>query len=87
MRLLTFNDPYTLTGNIVLVLCVVAALAYFAFGARPRAIAAPLAALSTAGRWVLVVTFGAIIGSLATTFYTALIERLDFMVKLVESWF
>lgn len=87
MRLLDFNDPYTLSGNIVLVLGLVCALAYFAFGARPRAIAAPLAALSTTGRWVLVITFGAIIGSLATTFYTALIDRLDFLVKLVESWF
>src|SRR5437773_687297 len=43
----------------------------------------PIRALSTTGRWVLVVTFGAILGSLATTFYAALIERLEFLLNLV----
>jgi hypothetical protein len=83
MRLLDFNNPYTLAGNIVLVLGVITALAYFAFGARPNGTRpAPVMALSTVGRWVLVVTFGAILGSLATTFYAALIERLQFLIGL-----
>src|SRR5437588_4628965 len=84
MRLLDFNNPYTLVGNVVLVLGVITALTYFAFGARPNGERpVPLRALSTTGRWVLVITFGAILGSLATTFYTALIERLEFLLRLV----
>ncbi len=84
MRPLHFDNPYTLVGDIVLVLGVIAALSYFAFGMRPNGNrAAPLTALSTTGRWVLVVTFGAILGSLATTFYAALIERLQFLIGLV----
>jgi hypothetical protein len=84
MRLLNFNDPYTLTGNVVLVLGVVTALSYFAFGVRPNGRRPmPVRALSTIGRWVLVVSFGALIGSLATTFYSALIERLEFLLRLV----
>jgi hypothetical protein len=87
IRLLRFDDPYTLSGDIVLLLGVVAALAYFAFGVRRDGTKAlPLRALSGAGRWVLVVTFGAILGSLATTFYAALIERLDSLVRLVWYW-
>lgn len=83
-RLLHFDDPYTLTGDIVLVLGVVTALSYFAFGARPDGgRPMPIRAISTAGRWVLVVTFGAILGSLATTFYAALIERLQFLLGVV----
>src|SRR5437762_13050090 len=84
MRLLHFDNSYTLVGDIVLVLGVIAALSYFAFGVRPNGNRpAPLMALSVTGRWVLVITFGAILGSLATTFYTALIERLQFLIGLV----
>jgi hypothetical protein len=68
----------------VLVLGLVAALAYFAFGVRPDGTRAmPLRALSATGRWVLVITFGAILGSLATTFYSVLIDRLMFLLGLV----
>ena len=88
MRRLDFNNPYALVGNVVLVAGVVCALTYFAFGARPGGERpAPIQAVSAVGRWVLVVAFGAILGSLATTFYYALIERLDFLVTLVQSWF
>jgi MFS family permease len=88
IRKLDLNNPYALVGNIVLVAGVVCALAYFAFGARPSGVRpAPIQAMSVAGRWVLVIAFGAVLGSLATTFYAALIERLDFMVNLVQSWF
>lgn len=88
IRKLDFGNPYALVGNIVLVAGVICALAYFAFGARPGGERpAPIRAVSLAGRWVLVVAFGAILGSLATTFYYALIERLDFLVTLVQSWF
>jgi hypothetical protein len=38
-----------------------------------------------AGRWVLVVAFGAILGSLAITFYSALIERLVSLVDIVQN--
>ncbi len=83
MRPLHFDNPYTLTGDIVLVLGVIAALSYFAFGVRPDGKRSmPLMALSTSGRWVLVITFGAILGSLATTFYASLIERLQFLIGL-----
>ena len=83
MRLLDFSDPYTLAGNVVLVLGVVSALTYFAFAAKPDGERPmPLEAVSTAGRWVLVITFGALIGSLATTFYAALIERLEFLLRI-----
>jgi hypothetical protein len=89
MRLVTVSgDPASiaaLVGNIVLVVGVVCALAYFAFGARgdgERPM--PIKQLSMVGKWVLVVAFGAILGSLATTFYAALIERLSSLVELVE---
>jgi hypothetical protein len=89
MRLLYFSDDpaaiAALVGNIVLVLGVICALVYFAFaaranGQRPRVVRE----VSVVGRWVLVIAFGAILGSLATTFYSALIERLVFLVGLVE---
>lgn len=87
VRLLRFDDPYTLTGDLVLFLGVIAALSYFAFGVRRNGTRIfPLRALSGLGRWVLVVTFGAILGSLATTFYAALIERLEFLVGQVRYW-
>jgi hypothetical protein len=90
MRLLylSADDPAAiaaLVGNIVLVIGVICALIYFAFGARangerPRVVRE----ISVVGRWVLVLAFGAILGSLATTFYAALIDRLVFLVGLVE---
>jgi hypothetical protein len=84
MRLLDFNDPYTLTGNIVLFLGVICTLLYFAFGVRPNGERYPvLKQLSAVGRWFILVAFGAIIGALATTFYAALIDRLQFLINLV----
>lgn len=84
MRLLNFNNPAALVGDIVLLLGVICGLAYFTFSAKPdgqrHALIKPLAG---AGRWVLILTFGALLGSLATTFYAALIERLDFLSHLV----
>ncbi len=84
MRLLNLNDPLALAGDLVLLGGVVCGLAYFAFGARaggerPQ----PVRALSSVGRWVLVVTFGALLGTLTTTFYAALIERLKFLVDFI----
>jgi hypothetical protein len=74
-----------LVGNIVLVIGVVCALAYFAFGARANGTRlTPVREMSVVGRWVLVLAFGAILGSLATAFYAALIDRLGFIVKVVE---
>jgi hypothetical protein len=90
MRLLNLSssDPAAIAataGNIVLVAGVVCALAYFAFGARADGIRmAPIRQLSMVGRWVLVISFGAILGSLAITFYAALIERLVSLVAIVE---
>jgi hypothetical protein len=92
MRLLNFNDaePATIArdiGTVVLVGGVVCALAYFAFAARPDGRrSAPVRALSAVGRWVLVIAFGAVLGSLAATFYAALIERFDFLTRLVSFW-
>lgn len=84
MRLLNLNNPAAAIGNIVLLGGVVCGLAYFAFGTRaggerPQ----PVKALSVAGRWVLMVAFGALLGSLATTFFSALIERLAFLIRTV----
>jgi hypothetical protein len=90
MRLLNLSssDPAAIAataGNIVLVAGVVCALSYFAFGARADGIRmAPIRQLSMVGRWVLVISFGAILGSLAITFYAALIERLVSLVAIVE---
>jgi hypothetical protein len=90
MRTLDFSNLdavgiAALAGNIVLVLGVVCALAYFAFGARANGTRfTPVREMSVLGRWVLVVAFGAILGSLATTFYAALIDRLGFLVNFVE---
>jgi hypothetical protein len=77
----------TIAGNIVLVLGVVCALAYFAFGARANGRRpSPVREMSWVGRWVLVLAFGAVLGSLATTFYFALIDRLWFLISTVENW-
>jgi hypothetical protein len=87
-RLLDFNDPASLAGNIVLVIGVICALAYFTFLAgKSGKRLMPVRALSAAGRWFLIVAFGAILGSLATSFYVALIGQLGFLVGLVESFF
>ena len=91
MRLLSMGNLdaagiAALVGNIVLVIGVVCALAYFAFGARADGTRfAPVRQMSMVGRWVLVLAFGAILGSLVTTFYAALIERLAFLVNFVET--
>jgi hypothetical protein len=90
MRLLDFSrldapGIAAIVGNIVLVAGVICALAYFAFGARANGTRPVIVReLSVAGRWVLVIAFGAILGSLATTFYVALIDRLGFLVDFVE---
>lgn len=92
LRLLDFNtlDGPTVArdvGNLVLIVGVVCALAYFAFGVRPNGRrAAPVRTLSAVGRWALILSFGAILGSLATTFYAALIERLDFLISIISRW-
>jgi hypothetical protein len=86
IRLLDLTDPYTLTGNVVLVIGVICALAYFTFAARKNGERTALVRpFSVVGRWFLIVAFGAILGSLATTFFAALIERLGFLINLVES--
>jgi hypothetical protein len=89
MRLLYIaDDPASiaaLVGNVVLVLGVICALVYFAFGARPNGERPRvIREVSVVGRFFLVVAFGAILGSLATTFYRALIGQLVFLVGLVE---
>ena len=90
MSMLDFNKLdaagiAALVGNIVLVVGVVCALAYFAFGARANGTRlTPVREMSVVGRWVLVLAFGAVLGSLATTFYAALIDRLGFLVSVVE---
>jgi hypothetical protein len=91
MRLLSVGNldaagTAALVGNVVLVIGVVCALAYFAFGAKADGTRfAPVRQMSMVGRWVLVLAFGAILGSLVTTFYAALIERLAFLVNFVET--
>ena len=72
-------QAYTLQlGDVVRGICRWRALA--ANGERPRVVRE----VSVVGRWVLVLAFGAILGSLATTFYAALIDRLVFLVGIVE---
>ncbi|MDQ3706472.1 MAG: hypothetical protein M3437_14880 [Chloroflexota bacterium] len=84
MRLLDFNNPLAVAGNIVLLLGVVCALAYFAFGARAGGERSqPVRLLATIGRWVLLVAFGALLGSLSTTFFAALIDRLLALIYTV----
>ena len=88
VRLLDLSNPVTLAGNIVLVAGVICALAYFTFAARPGgAQPTPIRAISYVGRWFIIIAFGALLGSLATTFFAALIERLDFLIRLTESFF
>lgn len=84
MRLLDLNNPVASAGNIVLLLGVVCALAYFAFGARANGERPqPVRILATIGRWVLLVAFGALLGSLSTTFFSALIDRLLALIYTV----
>ncbi|HUP27159.1 MAG TPA: hypothetical protein VM409_01900 [Chloroflexia bacterium] len=83
MRLLNLSDPYTLTGDVVLLVGVVCTLLYFTFGVRANGMRHPvLRPLAGVGRWFVLVAFGAILGSLVITFYAALIERIQFLLGL-----
>jgi hypothetical protein len=88
VRLLPFDDPTRLVGNIVVVVGVICTLAYFTFSARRNGERpAPVGVLAYVGRWFIIIAFGALIGSLATSFYAALIERLGFLIGLTEQFF
>jgi hypothetical protein len=88
VRLLPFDDPARLIGNIVVVVGVICTLAYFTFAARRNGERpAAVGVLAYVGRWFIIIAFGALIGSLATSFYAALIERLGFLIGLTEQFF
>ncbi len=74
------GDLPTLIGGIVLVLGVVAALYYFHFTVGANGQRSQVgAAVAGAGRWLILIGLGATLGSLAVSFVSALISRVEFL--------
>jgi hypothetical protein len=80
--------PFELLNNVIIIVGVLLTLHYFNFGVRAdgtRSAAGTLAA--GAGRWLIVITLGAVLGTLAISFISALIERVDFVFLVVSDLF
>ena len=77
--------PFDLLNNVIIIVGVIVTLHYFSFGVRAdgaRTAAGTLVA--GAGRWLIVITLGAVLGTLAVSFISALIERIDFVFRVVS---
>jgi hypothetical protein len=77
--------PFDLLNNAIIILGVIVTLHYFSFGVRAdggRTAAGALVA--GAGRWLIVITLGAVLGTLTVSFVSALIERIDFVFRVVS---
>ena len=68
--------------NILLAVGTIGTLAYFYFtmGARKGAGSGLLRFASTIGRWVMLITFGAMFGNRVMAYVSLLIERIDFLL-------
>ncbi len=76
------GDLYTIVGNIVIIVGVIASLGYFYFTARvdgTRTITASYVA--TAGRWFMMVAFGTLFGFAVTSFFALLADRIKFLIS------
>jgi len=80
-----------LTGGIVLLIGSISSLTYFSFGAtrekptggRPKGIET----LAKIGQVFIAITLGALFAGVLVAALTALIERLDFIIKFIQSFF
>ena len=78
------GDPLRALGNLIIVLGVLASLYYFSFGVRPDGRRGPFGAfVAGAGRWLIIGTLGTVLGTLAVSFITALIDRIEFLFHTV----
>jgi len=69
-------------GNMVFVFTLLSVMYYFFFSIKFEA--APLRRISTSGRWLMMVSFGAFFGSTVMARMALLVERLQF---LIDDWF
>jgi len=77
------GDLYTIVGNAVIIIGVIASLGYFYFTARPDGTRSPSAAyVATAGRWFMMVAFGTLFGFAVLSFFSSLADRIGFLVRL-----
>ncbi len=77
------GDPLAVVGNLVIIGGVILSLGYFYFTARADGSRAPVATyVASAGRWFMMVAFGTLFGFAVLSFFTALVDRLTFLVKL-----
>jgi hypothetical protein len=77
------GDLYTIVGNLVVIVGVIASLGYFYFTARAdgsRTVTASYVA--TAGRWFMMVAFGTLFGFAVTSFFALLADRIKFLITL-----
>jgi hypothetical protein len=76
--------PLDLLNNLIIIVGVIVTLHYFSFSVRlggQRSAAGTLVA--GAGRWLIIATLGAVLGTLTVSFVSALIERVDFLFRVI----
>jgi hypothetical protein len=67
-------------GNAIIIVGVIVSLYYFSFGVRSDGRRGPLSGLlAGAGRWLIIGTLGAVLGTLTVSFVVALIDRIRFL--------
>lgn len=70
-------------NNAIIVLGVLASLYYFSFGVRSDGRRGPAGAfVAGVGRWLILITLGAVLGTLTVSFVAALIDRVRFLFDL-----
>jgi hypothetical protein len=80
--------PFELLNNVIIIVGVIVTLHYFSFGVRAGGDRTAAGALvAGAGRWLIIITLGAVLGTLTVSFASALIERVDFVFQVVSNLF
>jgi len=68
--------PLDLINNLIVVVGVIVTLHYFSFGVRVGGQRTAVGTLAAgAGRWLIIITLGVVLGTLTVSFASALIER------------
>ncbi len=68
-------------NNLVIILGTICALVYFYFTARPQSIGGRVAqGMGTVGKWILMVTFGAVFGNVVMGRVSLLVGRVQFLL-------
>lgn len=77
------GNIYSIVGNVVIIVGVIASLGYFYFTARSDGTRSPTASyVATAGRWFMMVAFGTLFGFAVLSFFSSLADRIGFLVRL-----